>query len=146
MTQIDKDKQKGLILIAEDDPDDRFLIEQAFQTSNFADNLFFVEDGEELLDYLFGRKQYSTNGPTIPSCIVLDLKMPRKDGREALLEIKQNPEYANLPILVYSTSDSEHDIQYCSNLGISGYIKKPDCFSGILGLVEKVKGVCFSAL
>jgi CheY-like chemotaxis protein len=69
--------------------------------------------------------------------------MPRKDGREALFEIKQNPEYVNLPVLVLSTSDSEYDKQYCKKLGVYDYVTKPDSYLGLLALVDKVKKVCF---
>ncbi len=145
MNQDSKDKKTPLILIAEDDPDDRFLIEQAFRENDLLCNLFFVEDGEELMDYLFGLGQYSANGSTLPECLLLDLKMPRKDGREALLEIRQNPEFADLRIMVLSTSDSENDKQYCAELGVCDYMTKPDSFTGLLKLVEKTKAVCFSA-
>ena len=134
-----------VILVAEDDPDDRFLIEQAFKTSGLINRLFFVEDGEELLDYLLGREKFAANGPNVPECLLLDLKMPRKDGREALWEIRQNPEFANLRILVLSTSDSENDKQYCAELGVSGYVTKPDSFAGLLELVEKTKIICSSS-
>jgi two-component system, response regulator len=142
MNPNSKLKKQPIILVAEDDPDDRFLIEQAFLANDLSNSLLFVEDGEELLDYLFGRQQYSTNGPTIPRCLLLDLKMPRKDGREALFEIRQNPDYANLPVLVLSTSDSEHDKQYCTKLGVYDYVTKPDSYTGLLALVDKVKDVC----
>ena len=135
-------KELPVILVAEDDPDDRFLIEQAFRASGFSDRLFFVEDGVELLDYLFGREQYAANESTRPGCLLLDLKMPRMDGREALQEIRQNPEYADLPILILSTSDSENDKQYCSELGVCDYVTKPDNFAGLLALVDKTKTVC----
>ncbi len=135
------DKKTPLILIAEDDPDDRFLIEQAFQTNSFSGSLFFVEDGEELLDYLLGREKFAANGPTVPECLLLDLKMPRKDGREALREIRQNPEFADLRIVVLSTSDSENDKQYCAELGVYDYVTKPDSFTGLLELVEKTNSV-----
>jgi two-component system, response regulator len=146
MSQNNSKREPPVILVAEDDPDDRFLIEQAFQSGDLSSNLFFVQDGEELLDYLFGREQYSANGPTIPRCLLLDLKMPRKDGREALQEIRQYSEYANLPILVLSTSDSEYDKQYCIKLGVLDYVTKPNSYSGLLELVDKVKNVCFSVL
>ncbi len=135
------DKKTPLILIAEDDPDDRFLIEQAFQTNSLPGSLFFVEDGEELLDYLLGREKFAANGPTVPECLLLDLKMPRKDGREALREIRQNPEFADLRIMVLSTSDSEDDKKYCKELGVTDYMTKPDSFTGLLELVEKTNSV-----
>ena len=137
-------KVQPVILIAEDDPDDRLLIEQAFHAGGYSDTLSFVEDGEELMDFLLGRKQYAEKGPALPLCLLLDLKMPRKDGRQALKEIRQNPAFKELPIIILSTSDSEHDRNYCTKLGISDYVTKPDNLAGLLAVAEKVKGVCLS--
>ncbi|MGD9159546.1 MAG: response regulator [Desulfobacteraceae bacterium] len=142
MSPNNPQKELSVILVAEDDPDDRFLIEQAFRTGGFSNRLFFVEDGVELLDYLFGREQYAANGSTRPGCLLLDLKMPRMDGREALQAIRQNPEYADMPILILSTSDSENDKQYCTELGVYDYVTKPDNFAGLLALADKAKTVC----
>lgn len=137
-------KIQPVILVAEDDPDDRFLIEQAFEANGDSNSLFFVEDGEELLDYLLGRKQYAEKGPAMPMCLLLDLKMPKKDGKEVLKEIRQNSGFRELPIIVLSTSDSEHDRQYCTRFEISDYLTKPDNFADLLAMVEKAKGVCLS--
>ena len=137
-------KKVPFILVAEDDPDDRFLIEMAFQECGYPNSLFFVEDGEELMDFLLNRKQFSEKSPQMPVCLVLDLKMPRKNGREALKEIRQNPKYKDLPIIVLSTSDSEHDKEYCTSFGITDYITKPDSFAGLLAMAEKTRGICLS--
>jgi CheY-like chemotaxis protein len=79
-----------------------------------------LENGEELMEFLLNRKQPSEKGSAVPACLLLDLKMPRKDGKEALWEIRHDPDYATLPILVLSTSDSEDDKQYCAGFGVSG--------------------------
>jgi len=142
MSLNDLPEKAHLILVAEDDPDDRLLIELAFKASGYSNCLFFVEDGEALMNFLMGRKEYTEKGPAMPMCLLLDLKMPRKDGREALKEIRLNPEYSELPILVLSTSNSEDDKQYCTELGISDYITKPDTFAGLLEMVERAKTVC----
>jgi CheY-like chemotaxis protein len=142
LNQDEKQRELPLILVAEDDPDDRYLIEQAFHSSDISENLFFVKDGEELLDFLLGQGQYAGNGPVMPACLLLDLKMPRKDGREALREIRQHPDYRNLPIIIVSTSDYEQDKKYCAELGVTDYMTKPDNLAGLMSLVERTKKVC----
>jgi CheY-like chemotaxis protein len=97
------------------------------------------------MDFLQSRKQFSQRGLEIPVCLLLDLKMPRKDGREALKEIRQNSKYNDLPIIVLSTSDSEYDKEYCNSFGISDYITKPDSFVGLLSLVDKTRQICISS-
>ena len=139
-------KKQDIILFAEDDPDDRLLIEQAFKESGYSDTLFFVEDGEELMDFLLGRNHYTEKGSEMPACLLLDLKMPRKDGRQILKEIRQNPRFKELPIIILSTSDSEHDKNYCAKLGVSDYITKPDNLAGLLAVAEKARGICLSLL
>lgn len=133
-----------VILFAEDDPDDRFLIEEAFRASSISGSLFFVENGEELLDYLLGRKRYAESGPRVPMCVFLDLRMHLKNGREALKEIRQNPKFADLPILVLSTSDTDDDKEYCSRFGVTDYIKKPDSFTELITVVEKARKFCLT--
>ena len=125
------------ILMAEDDPDDRLLTEEAFSKALLANDLRFVEDGEELMDYLYRRGKYAdaSNSPR-PGLILLDLNMPRKDGREALEEIKADPNLRRIPIVVLTTSKAEEDILRTYDLGVSGFITKPvECES----LVEVVK-------
>jgi len=121
-----KTKDRALILMAEDDPDDRLLIREALREAHFMNEARFVEDGEELLDYLFRRGKYKdpTNSPR-PSLILLDLNMPRKDGREALEEIKSNMELKRIPVVVLTTSHDEEDINHTYMIGVSGYITKP---------------------
>jgi len=133
------------VLMAEDDADDRLLIERAFNASGLSGRLFFVEDGEELLDYLFRRAGYAETDSPRPSCLMLDLNMPRKDGREALWEIRQDPEFRDLPIVVVTTSDSERDKEYCAELGVIDYITKPGSFTELIDLMQRIEGLCVSS-
>src|SRR5262249_20680704 len=100
-----------LILMADDDPDDRMLTKDALEESRLANELRFVFDGEELMDYLCQRNNYSdpASSPR-PGLILLDLNMPRKDGREALREIKDNPRFRHIPVVVLTTSKAEEDV------------------------------------
>src|SRR5947209_16514798 len=100
------------ILMADDDPDDRLMAREAFQEARLANDLRFVEDGAELLDYLRRRGKYAdpASSPR-PGLILLDLNMPRKDGREALGEIKADPSLRNIRVVVLTTSKAEEDIE-----------------------------------
>ena len=125
------------ILIAEDDPDDRILITDALQESRLANHLEFVEDGEELLDYLYRRGKYTElNHTPLPGLILLDLNMPRKDGREALKEIKADHILRRIPIVVLTTSKAEEDILRTYDLGVSSFITKPVTFDGLVDLMK----------
>jgi CheY-like chemotaxis protein len=125
-------------LIAEDDPDDRLMINEAFQESLVSNSIYFVEDGVELLNYLNrqGRYKDPSDAPT-PDLILLDLNMPRKDGREALAEIKSDPRLRYIPVVVLTTSKAEEDIMRSYDIGAASYITKPVTFDG---LVEAIKG------
>src|SRR5438552_12858833 len=114
------------LLLADDDPDDRLLARQALEKSRLANDLRCVEDGEELLDYLHRRGKYSDpkESPR-PGLILLDLNMPRKDGREALREIKSDPKLRDIPVGVLTTSKAEEDIARSYNLGVNSYITNP---------------------
>src|SRR4029079_17726891 len=104
-------KRPITILIADDDPDDRELAREAFEENHLANDLRFVEDGEELLDYLNQRGKYGDpkNAPW-PSILLLDLNMPRKDGREALQELKQDPRFRGIRVVIMTTSKAEEDV------------------------------------
>lgn len=125
------------ILMAEDDPDDRLLAEQALRANRLANDLRFVEDGEELMDYLMRRGKYEDpeTSPR-PGLILLDLNMPRKDGREALSEIKADRSLRCIPVVVLTTSSAEEDILRSYDLGVNSFISKPVNFEG---LVEAMK-------
>ncbi|MGE5223201.1 MAG: response regulator [Omnitrophica WOR_2 bacterium] len=115
------------ILMAEDDADDRLLSGEALEEAHLANDLYFVEDGEELIDFLCHTGKYAGKDDSVPrpGLILLDLNMPRKDGREALEEIKKNPDLKRIPVVVLTTSKAEEDIIRSYDLGVSGYITKP---------------------
>lgn len=125
------------ILLADDDPDDRMLAKDALAESRLANDLRFVEDGEELLDYLLRRGGYEDpeKSPR-PGLILLDLNMPRKDGREALREIKSYPQLRQIPIVVLTTSKAEEDIYRTYDLGVNSFITKPVSFDGLVSVMQ----------
>ncbi|WP_138992377.1 response regulator [Larkinella sp. C7] len=125
------------ILIADDDADDRLLIEQAFRECNLTSELHFVEDGEELMDFLYQREPYAS--ALRPSLILLDLNMPRKNGIQALREIKANEQFRQIPVVVLTTSTAEEDILRTYDLGVSSYISKPFDFSTLLDITTTIK-------
>jgi len=125
------------ILLADDDAEDRMLARDALEENRLANNLDCVEDGEDLLDYLHRRGKYTElAGKPLPGLILLDLNMPRKDGREALEEIKADPDLKRIPVVVLTTSKAEEDVIKTYDLGVSGFITKPVSFDG---LVETMK-------
>ena len=125
-----------VILMADDDPDDRMLTQEALEESHLVNELHFVEDGEELMDYLQRRGKYSSPSKSPkPGVILLDLNMPRKDGREALNEIKQDPELRRIPVVVMTTSKVEEDILRSYDSGANSYITKPVTFENLVDVV-----------
>jgi CheY-like chemotaxis protein len=132
-------QESVVILLAEDDPDDQYLISEACDESGAATQLYIVQDGEELLDYLNHRGRYADPAQwPRPHLILLDLNMPRKDGREALAEIKAQPELRRIPVVVLTTSQAEEDVLRTYDLGISGFITKPVKFSGLLEVMKSL--------
>lgn len=126
-----------VILMAEDDADDRLLVREAFEESRLVNELRFVEDGEELLDYLKGRGRFAGEGSAPrPGLILLDLNMPRKDGREALREIKEDADLRRIPVVVMTTSKAEEDIFRSYDLGASSFITKPVTFERLVDLMK----------
>ena len=125
------------ILIADDDEDDRLLTQDALAESRVLNTLHCVEDGVELLEYLNreGKYQDKAISPR-PHLILLDLNMPRKDGREALKEIKNNPELKGIPVVILTTSKQEEDKVKGYNLGAASYITKPVNFEGLVELMK----------
>lgn len=129
-----KDSKTFTVLMADDDEDDRLLARDAFEESASDVNLQFVEDGQELLEYLHGHGVWA-NHPT-PSLILLDLNMPRKDGREALAAIKDDPTLRRIPIVIVSTSKAEEDVTRSYELGVSSFISKPVTYESLVSMVE----------
>lgn len=130
-------KQTITILMADDDTDDCMLARDALNESRLANDLHFVRDGEELLDYLYHRGKYTD--PSLaprPGLILLDLNMPRKDGREALREIKADPALRQIPIIVLTTSKAEADIYQSYDLGANSFITKPVTFASLVEVMK----------
>ncbi len=131
--------QKLFILIAEDDADDRFLLQTVFNEKGFTDKIEFVENGVELVDRLI-RIHERTNGEVeFPSFILLDLNMPKKDGRETLREIKQHPVFRKIPVIVFTTTKSEQEIRRCYELGANTYVVKPVSFEALIRVVSDIR-------
>jgi CheY-like chemotaxis protein len=125
--------------MAEDDADDRLLTRQAFAEARFASRLVCVDDGQELLDYLQHKGNFAAEGASPrPGIILLDLNMPRMDGREALRRIKSDPESRRIPVIVLTTSKAEEDIFRSYDLGASGFVTKPVTFESLVEAVRVI--------
>lgn len=128
------------ILVADDDPDDRMMIKEAFTENRIANEIEFVEDGEELMAYLRRQEPYTElKDAPYPGIVLLDLNMPKKDGREALRELKADPDLCRIPVIVLTTSQAEEDIVRTYGMGVSSFITKPVSFEG---LVDAVRVIC----
>lgn len=126
------EKDSIVILMADDDDDDYLLTKKALVESKLLNTLIRVSDGEELLDYLLNRGEYENETTARPGVILLDLNMPRMDGREALKEIKSNPMLSDIPIVVFTTSKAEEDIFNSYQLGVNSFITKPVTFENLI--------------
>ncbi len=125
------------ILMADDDEDDRLLTQDALAESRVLNELHFVEDGVELLEYLERKGKFETKDSSPrPGLILLDLNMPRMDGREALEAIKANPNLKGIPVVILTTSKQEEDMVKGYNLGAASYITKPVTFDGLVDLMK----------
>ena len=132
-------RHRVTILVAEDDPDDRLLIEQAFGERSEAGDLEFLGDGEELMARLHGRGGFTDRARfPRPGLLLLDLNLPRKDGRAALAEIKSDPGLRALPVVVLTTSRDEEDVLRSYRLGANSYITKPSTFSELVSAVDSL--------
>jgi CheY-like chemotaxis protein len=125
------------ILLADDDEEDRAMTIDALRERRVANEIRCVADGQELVDYLFRRGAYAdaTDAP-MPDLILLDLTMPRKDGREALSEMKTNPTLRSIPVVVLTTSRAEEDIVRTYDLGVNSFISKPVTFNGLVQAMD----------
>jgi CheY-like chemotaxis protein len=125
------------ILVADDDADDRFLLENAFHEEKVTNSVVFFKDGVELIDHL--NKKVTEDELQIPGLILLDLNMPRKDGRQVLREIKNNPRLRYIPVLVFTTSEAEKDIEESYQLGANSYIVKPNDYTKLTDLIRAIR-------
>lgn len=125
------------ILMADDDEEDRMLTRKAFELNHLGNDLRFVEDGEELLDYLHHRGKYEApDSSPRPGLILLDLNMPKKDGREALEVIKKDPALRRIPVVVMTTSEADQDVARSYDLGANSYITKPVTFDSLAKVIK----------
>ncbi len=128
------------ILVAEDDDDDKLLIIKAFQKSIPKENITCVSDGEALLQYLNRSAPYDKiENYSFPDIILLDLNMPKKDGRKALAEIKSHKEFKKIPVIIFSTSNLKDDIEITYKMGSNSYITKPGTFEGIVKVAKEIE-------
>ena len=127
------------ILVADDDSDDRQMLKEAFEENKLVSNINFVEDGEELINFLNHKGKFS-NLPVSQNLdlILLDLNMPKKDGREVLREIKSDPRFKKIPVIVLTTSKIKEDILNSYDLGVNCYITKPTTYSGLIEITDTI--------
>jgi CheY-like chemotaxis protein len=129
--------QPIVILMADDDADDRLLTQDAMTDARVINDLHFVTNGEELMDYLYRRGRYADMATSPrPGLILLDLNMPKKDGREALQEIKADPNLRRIPVVILTTSKAEEDVYRSYDLGANSFITKPVTFEGLVELMR----------
>ena len=131
------------ILMADDDDDDRRLTREALLEGRLANDLRFVENGEELMDYLRRQGKYAGGEVPRPGLILLDLNMPRKDGRTVLKEIKSDPELRQIPVVVLTTSQADEDIFKSYDLGVNSYIIKPVTFEALVDILQTLEKYWF---
>ena len=132
------------ILMADDDPDDRELTKEALVEGRLINDVRFVENGEELLEYLRHQGKYAA--PAVaprPGLILLDLNMPRKDGRAVLQEIKNDPEFRTIPVVVLTTSKADEDVYKSYDLGVNSYIVKPVTFEALVDILQTLEKYWF---
>ncbi len=141
---MNKTKNTITILMAEDDPDDRLIIKDAFEEAQVCNTIHYVEDGEELLDYLYSRGKYTWPNNTLrPGIILLDLNLPKISGKDALKEIKSNLNLRRIPIVIMSTSKREEDIRLMYDMGVNSYINKPNNFALLVEIVRTLSKYWF---
>jgi CheY-like chemotaxis protein len=132
-----KSQQRRTILMADDDVEDCLLVRDALQETGRLCDLHFVRDGEELFDYLGHEGEYvdGRNAPW-PDLILLDLKMPRKDGRETIRDLKSDPRYRRIPVIALTTSSAGDDVEFSYNVGANSYVTKPTTFRDLVELLD----------
>jgi CheY-like chemotaxis protein len=136
--------KRRTVLVAEDDPDDRQWIQEALAECHVVQNVLFVEDGEELMDFLVRRGKYMSHGNIgFPGLILLDLNMPKKDGREALREIKTDPRLRHIPVIILTTSNAEQDTFHTYGLGANTVIHKPLTFDKLVATMRSLTNYWF---
>ena len=140
--ETDRSGRPITILMADDDEDDRDLTRDALENADCVEQMQFVTDGQDLIDYLRGDGPYAAPGSAAerpaPSIILLDLNMPRKDGREALAEIKGDQKLRHIPVVVLTTSSDDVDVRRAYDLGANSYITKPVTGSKLESMLDRL--------
>ena len=138
--------KSNIILMAEDDSDDQLLVRDALMEAGFGIDLRFVGNGVELMDYLRQKNQFAGSKAPRPGLIILDLNMPKKDGREALREIKADAELKSIPVLVLTTSTADPDIARAYELGANSFISKPAAFNLLVNIMKSIGQYWFNVV
>ena len=139
-----RNEKKLVILIADDDEDDRLMTKEAFEELQLLNELVFVKDGVELLEYLRHQGAYvDVESCPRPGLILLDLNMPRMDGREALKEIKKDDDLKSIPVSIFSTSKAEEDVIRSYNLGVNCFVTKPVTYKALLKVISQLSSFWF---
>ncbi|HTE45787.1 MAG TPA: response regulator [Gemmatimonadaceae bacterium] len=134
--QRDETPDPIAIIMADDDADDRMLARDAMKESRLLNPFFVVEDGQELMDFLKRSGRYAKQDLPRPGLILLDLTMPRMDGRQALQLIKRDPELRSIPVVVLTTSKTEEDMLRSYDLGANTFITKPVTFDRLVEIMR----------
>lgn len=133
-------RKKGIIIMAEDDEDDRVMIRDASLEAGIVETIRFVANGEELMDLLRNSNKYSQNKePFLPILIFLDLNMPKLDGRKALEKIKNNENFRKIPVIILTTSNIKEEIAWAYNSGANSFIIKPFSFDSMVDIMKSIK-------
>lgn len=127
------------LLVAEDDADHRMFMEEALEDYPIADTVVFVENGQEVMDYLRQVGAYKASNAVLPNLILLDLNMPLKDGRQTLEEIKQDSNLQHIPVVAFTVSQNQEDIIKVYKAGASGFINKPTSFNGLINVLKSLE-------
>jgi two-component system, response regulator len=135
---VTDEKKPLVILMAEDDKDYYELVKTALQSVGLPDQLFWVENGEECMDYLLHRGRFQDGAAPRPSLLLLDLNMPKKNGYQTLQEIKSNPDLKDLPVIVLTVSRAAEDVARCYDLGANSFIRKPLAFPDLVEFLKTV--------
>jgi two-component system response regulator len=135
MNKIDN---KVSILMADDDPDDQVLLQEALRENNISNAVCFVENGEELIEFLTKKGKFEGKDCVTPGLILLDLNMPKMDGREALKLVKADPVLKKIPIVVLTTSRADSDVIECYDLGVNSFISKPVNFHDLVEVTREI--------
>jgi two-component system, response regulator len=124
--------------MADDDPDDQILLKEALKENNISNSICFVDNGEELIDFLKIRGKYEGMEYAKPGLIIMDLNMPKMDGRQALKQIKADPDLKKIPVVVLTTSKADSDILQCYDLGVNSFITKPVDFQDLVDVTREI--------